>query len=95
VKNYVGIFISLGSIILLPILWAVFKVTKEIIVKKYRKKFFKRNGGLLLQQRLSSGEVNVDKVKLFSLKELEKATDNFNTNRVLGKGGQATVYKGM
>ncbi|WVY92610.1 hypothetical protein V8G54_031698 [Vigna mungo] len=41
------------------------------------------------------GFVNVDKVRLFSLKELEQATDNFNTNRVLGKGGQATVYKGM
>jgi len=64
-------------------------------MKIYREKFFKRNGGLLLQQKLSSREVNVDKIKLFSLKELEKATDNFNTNRVLGKGGQATVYKGM
>ena len=93
--KYVGISVSIGSIILLLILWRVFKVTKVTIVKKYRKRIFKRNGGLLLQQRLSSGEVNMDKVKLFSLKELEKATDNFNTNRVLGKGGQATVYKGM
>ncbi|KAG2395588.1 Wall-associated receptor kinase-like 2 [Vigna angularis] len=91
-----GVSISFGSIILLLlILWRVFKVIKTTIVKKYRENFFKRNGGLLLQQKLSSGEVNMDKVKLFSLKELEKATDNFNTNRVLGKGGQATVYKGM
>ncbi|XP_022642974.1 wall-associated receptor kinase-like 22 [Vigna radiata var. radiata] len=93
--KYVGVSTSFGSIILLLILWRVFKVTKKIIVKKFREKFFKRNGGLLLQQKLSSGEANVDKVKIFSLKELEKATDNFNSNRVLGKGGQATVYKGM
>ncbi|KAK7331310.1 hypothetical protein VNO77_25532 [Canavalia gladiata] len=44
---------------------------------------------------MSSGEVNVDKAILFSLKDLEKATDHFNMNRVLGKGGQGTVYKGM
>ncbi|KAL4380811.1 hypothetical protein AHAS_Ahas04G0070800 [Arachis hypogaea] len=41
------------------------------------------------------GEENVDKVVLFTLKELENATDNFNLNRILGKGGQGTVYKGM
>ncbi|TKY72412.1 Wall-associated receptor kinase 22 [Spatholobus suberectus] len=90
-----GVFASLGSIILLLVLWRLYKVVRKKIVKKRKEKFFKQNGGLLLEQRLSSGEVNVDKVKLFSLKDLEKATDHFNTNRVLGKGGQGTVYKGM
>ncbi|XP_027932950.1 wall-associated receptor kinase-like 9 [Vigna unguiculata] len=95
VSTSLGVSASLGSIILLFILWRLFKVTKEVVEKEYRKRFFKRNGGLLLQQILSSNKVSVDKVKLFSLTELEKATDNFNTNRVLGRGGQATVYKGM
>lgn len=35
------------------------------------------------------------KSKLFTSKELEKATDHFNENRILGQGGQGTVYKGM
>ena len=62
---------------------------------KRKQKFFKRNGGLLLQQQLSSNENNVQKTKLFNSKELENATDRFNENRILGKGGQGTVYKGM
>ncbi|KAK9199496.1 hypothetical protein WN944_014687 [Citrus x changshan-huyou] len=62
---------------------------------KLKHKFFKRNGGLLLQQELSSNEGGIDKTKLFTSNELEKATDNFNTNRILGQGGQGTVYKGM
>ena len=65
------------------------------MIKKRKQKFFKKNGGLLLQQRMSSNEVNVDRAILFSLKDLEKATDRFNMNRILGKGGQGTVYKGM
>ena len=63
--------------------------------KKYKENCFERNGELLLQQRLSSSKVDVDKDKLFSLEVLKKATDNFNTDRVLGNGGQATVYKGI
>ena len=63
---------------------------------KRKEKFFKRNGGLLLQQQLSSNKVTVEKTtKLFNSKDLEKATDNFNVNRILGEGGQGTVYKGM
>lgn len=62
---------------------------------KLKEKYFKRNGGLLLQQQLSSKHGTVDSTKLFTSKELEKATDNFNENRVLGRGGQGTVYKGM
>ncbi|KAK7303594.1 hypothetical protein RJT34_14504 [Clitoria ternatea] len=91
----VGIFSSLGSIIVLLALWWLYKVVKEKIVKKRKERFFKRNGGLLLEQRLSSGEVNADQVIIFSLRDLEKATDHFNVNRILGKGGQGTVYKGM
>ena len=59
-----------------------------------KKKFFKRNGGLLLQ-KLSSSEHNVQNTKLFNSKELDTATDQFNESRILGKGGQGTIYKGM
>ncbi|KAK8275629.1 hypothetical protein V6Z12_D10G148700 [Gossypium hirsutum] len=37
----------------------------------------------------------VKKVKLFTSMEIEKATDYYNENRILGQGGQGTVYKGM
>ena len=57
--------------------------------------FFKRNGGLLLQQQLSSHEANVENTKLFNSKDLKKAIDHFNVNRILGQGGQGTVYKDM
>ncbi|GKF00555.1 kinase RLK-Pelle-WAK family protein [Tanacetum coccineum] len=57
--------------------------------------FFERNGGLLLTQQEASNEGLVDKTKLFTSDELEKATDHFNENRILGRGGQGTVYKGM
>ncbi|GLT28494.1 hypothetical protein SLA2020_034220 [Shorea laevis] len=60
---------------------------------KLRSQFFKQS--LLLQQQLSSTEGNVETTKTFSTKELERATDNFNRNRILGQGGQGTVYKGM
>ena len=76
--------------------WWSYKVVKKRKNIKRKEKFFKRNGGLLLQQQLSSSEVTVEKtIKLFNSKDLEKATDNFNVNRILGQGGQGTVYKGM
>ncbi|GKV26874.1 hypothetical protein SLEP1_g36092 [Rubroshorea leprosula] len=48
-----------------------------------------------IEQQLSSTEGNIEKTKIFSTKELERATDRFNKNRILGQGGQGTVYKGM
>lgn len=61
--------------------------------RKLKERYFKRIG-LLLQQKLTSFDGNVDS-KVFNLKELDKATDHFNENRILGQGGQGTVYKGM
>ncbi|KAM2304834.1 hypothetical protein ACFXTH_024497 [Malus domestica] len=60
-----------------------------------KQKFSKRNGGFLLGQQLSSAEANVDKNKLFSKEELENTRDHFSVERILGQGGQGTVYKGV
>ena len=62
---------------------------------KIKQKFFKKNGGLLLQQQISSSKESVEKTKLYSIEELERATDGFNSSRIVGKGGLGTVYKGM
>ncbi|XP_030956469.1 wall-associated receptor kinase-like 8 [Quercus lobata] len=86
---------SLGALFLFTITCCLYKIIKKRNKIKLKKKFFKRNGGLLLQQQLSSNDNNVQKTKLFNSKELENATDHFNKNRILGKGGQGTVYKGM
>ncbi|KAB5514816.1 hypothetical protein DKX38_028722 [Salix brachista] len=91
-----GVGVGFGAILFLFIgLWWVYKVFKRKRCEKLKKKYFKRNGGLLLQEQLSSGEVNVEKIKMFPSKELDKATDHYNANRTLGQGGQGTVYKGM
>ncbi|XP_059446758.1 wall-associated receptor kinase-like 10 [Corylus avellana] len=91
----IGVSSSLGLLVLLVGGWWSYKVIKKRRRIKQKNKFFKRNGGLLLQQQLSSNEANVDTTKLFNSKDLEKATDRFNVNRILGQGGQGTVYKGM
>ncbi|KAK3221306.1 hypothetical protein Dsin_008331 [Dipteronia sinensis] len=44
---------------------------------------------------MSSNEGCVEKIKVFTSTELEIATDHYNENRILGRGGQGTVYKGM
>ncbi|RVW30820.1 Wall-associated receptor kinase-like 22 [Vitis vinifera] len=91
-----GIGIALVLIILLVIgFWLNLELEKRK-KNKLRQKFFKKNGGLLLKQQISStSKGGVEKTKLYTIEELEKATDNFNAGRVLGKGGHGKVYKGM
>jgi serine/threonine protein kinase len=90
-----GIGVGFGALFLLIGLWQLYKVFKRRRNERLRERYFKRNGGLLLQEQLSSGEVHVEKVKFFASKELDNATDHYNVNRMLGQGGQGTVYKGM
>jgi serine/threonine protein kinase len=92
----IGTGTGVGAILLVVGLWCLYKVLKRRRKMKLKENFFKRNGGLLLKQELSTGkEGHVEKTKLFTSKELEKATDHYNKSRILGHGGQGTVYKGM
>ncbi|XP_039161087.1 wall-associated receptor kinase-like 1 [Eucalyptus grandis] len=90
-----GVGAAFGALVLCLVLWRLYKYVKKRREIKLKEKHFKRNGGLLLKSELSSPEGNVEKSKLFNSKDLEKATDNFNDDRILGQGGQGTVYKGM
>ncbi|WCJ24795.1 Wall-associated kinase family protein [Euphorbia peplus] len=91
----IGVVSGVGFLLLLIGLWLLYKLVKRRQAEKLKHKFFKRNGGLLFEQQLSSTENHVEKTKLFTSKELETATDGYNVNRILGHGGQGTVYKGM
>ena len=90
-----GFSISTGSVILLLGCYWLYRFGKRIKAVKQKAKYFKRNGGLLLQQQISSRDGVVDKTTIFTLSELEKGTNNFSEDRILGQGGQGTVYKGM
>uniref|UniRef100_M4EP76 Protein kinase domain-containing protein n=1 Tax=Brassica campestris TaxID=3711 RepID=M4EP76_BRACM len=91
----IGLCVGLGILIVSGVTLWLYKFIKKQRKINRKKKLFKRNGGLLLKQQLTSTEGSIQKSKVFTAKELEKATENFNSTRVLGQGGQGTVYKGM
>ena len=62
---------------------------------KLKEKYFKENGGLLLQQQIASQGGSVETTKIFTAEELEKATNNYHESRILGEGGYGIVYKGI
>ncbi|KAJ0013728.1 hypothetical protein Pint_21777 [Pistacia integerrima] len=74
---------------------SLYNFVKRMIANKVKQIFFKKNGGSFLQQRMSPNDGNIEKPQFFTENELERATDSYNESRILGQGGQGTVYKGM
>ncbi|XP_075486249.1 wall-associated receptor kinase 2-like isoform X2 [Primulina tabacum] len=82
----------LGLIFVVTFLY--FSIAKRRIMR-LREKFFQQNGGLLLKQQLSLNENSVKSTTIFTAEELEKATNKYAEDRILGRGGYGTVYKGI
>ncbi|CAM0876799.1 unnamed protein product [Alopecurus aequalis] len=84
-----GVLLLSFSVVLLARRW------KRNVQKQLRKSYFQKNKGLLLQKLVSSDETANDKTTIFSIEELEKATNYFDPTRVIGRGGHGMVYKGI
>ncbi|KAL5729322.1 hypothetical protein ACHQM5_002293 [Ranunculus cassubicifolius] len=98
-KKFPVLQVSLGLgfgflFLLIGGLWSFFTIKKRNIFKQ-KEKFFHQNGGLLLQQQITTKEGGVESVKIFTSDELKLATNNYDSDRILGRGGSGTVYKGI
>ncbi|XP_058110533.1 putative wall-associated receptor kinase-like 16 isoform X2 [Magnolia sinica] len=82
------LFLLIGS----PSLYWVWRKRKLI---KLKEKFFQQNGGFLLQEKISSCQSSTEPCKIYTTEELEKATNNYDKNQIVGQGGYGTVYKGI
>ncbi|KAG2605647.1 hypothetical protein PVAP13_4NG084400 [Panicum virgatum] len=101
IKNsFTGLSIGLGvgggtSILLLalggPYIMRKVKLRK---VKKMKQNNFKQNHGLLLQQ-LISFNTDIGERMIITLRDIQKATNNFDSARVIGGGGHGVVFKGI
>ncbi|XVF39220.1 hypothetical protein PTKIN_Ptkin01aG0018100 [Pterospermum kingtungense] len=86
---------SSGLLCLLVAILLLYLVLKQRQISKLREKNFQQNGGNLLREQLSRRQGCSDNVKIFAAEDLEKATNNYHESRILGQGGQGTVYKGI
>ena len=70
--------------------WLYFLIKKRRLVK-LKEQIFQQNGGLILQQLLSNKEGSRETTKIYTAKELNKATKNYDVSRIMGQGGYGTV----
>ncbi|XP_042038534.1 putative wall-associated receptor kinase-like 16 [Salvia splendens] len=93
--TYISIGVASGVICLLLGIIFLYLELKRRSHNKMKRRFFLQNGGHMLQEKLAKREASPEMVTIFSLLELEKATNNFHSSMIIGRGGFGTVYKGV
>ncbi|KAF2296652.1 hypothetical protein GH714_000878 [Hevea brasiliensis] len=87
--------VSIGFLVLLVAISWIFLFIRQRRLKELKEKFFQKNGGLILQQKLSMQHEIPDIFKIFTAEELKEATNNYDDSTIVGRGGFGTVYKGI
>ncbi|CAH9067572.1 unnamed protein product [Cuscuta epithymum] len=92
----IGSSVSVAVTSLVVVSFFIYWGLRKRRLSKLREHFFQQNGGILLQQQIArNGGPSDIRMKIFTLEDLEKATNNFDEKNVLGQGGYGTVYKGV
>uniref|UniRef100_A0A2C9U2F8 Protein kinase domain-containing protein n=1 Tax=Manihot esculenta TaxID=3983 RepID=A0A2C9U2F8_MANES len=96
-KSPIGATIVVGfgfTLLLVASSWLYLIIRQRKLIK-LREKFFRRNGGFMLQHELCNPKrTSNNATKIFTAEELKKATRNYDESTIIGKGGFGTVYKG-
>nr|GMD43342.1 wall-associated receptor kinase 2-like [Ipomoea batatas] len=94
IKLSVGLGVGFLSLVVGVVTWLYLFYKRRKIIK-FGEKTFRRIGGQALKQRITKIHDAVEPIKTFTAEELAKATDNYASDRILGEGGHAIVYKGI
>ncbi|XP_058106390.1 wall-associated receptor kinase 5-like [Magnolia sinica] len=92
--------LAIVAISIFLLLWApcfalLYRIRKKRNITNIKDKHFQQNGGILLQDySISSRGTSRKHTKIFSAGELRKATDNYDSKRIIGSSCQGTVYLG-
>nr|XP_011462033.1 PREDICTED: wall-associated receptor kinase 3-like [Fragaria vesca subsp. vesca] len=89
----ISLGVCLSFLVVLIITFWIYCVMKRRKFKQLKEKYFKDNGGFLLQQKLENFD-GPQAAKIFTREELNKATNNFDDSGKIGEGGYGFVYKG-
>ncbi|KAJ7940926.1 Wall-associated receptor kinase [Quillaja saponaria] len=81
--------------LLVIILWLYLALQQRKLIN-LKERFFRQNGGFILQQQLSRQERTFSETaKIFTAEELKNATKNYDEDLIIGRGGFGIVYKGL
>ncbi|XP_042449910.1 putative wall-associated receptor kinase-like 16 [Zingiber officinale] len=89
VKAVIGTSISLTFLLVFGMCICMIYQRRKLI--QSRKRYFSEHGGMQLLEEMRKLSLAF---RIFSKEELERATNRFDKNRILGQGGYGTVYKG-
>ncbi|XP_013708538.2 wall-associated receptor kinase 1-like [Brassica napus] len=86
---------TIGFLSILLLICCVQQRMKRRKTTALRQKFFEQNGGGMLIQRLSGPGRSNANIQIFTEESMKTSTNGYDESRILGQGGQGTVYKGI